>query len=91
MNKRRLATFATMVAVVALAVYGTFAAWTATTTNPNNSIESGTISIADDDSGQAMFDVTNLEPGDSMTRCITVTNTGSTDRDIGRTCSDVIQ
>lgn len=78
MQKRKLTSLAAIVAVVAFAAYGTFAAWTATTSNSGNSIESGDIGITDDDSGQAMFTVTNMEPGDTEVRCIKVTNTGST-------------
>jgi hypothetical protein len=78
MQKRRLTTFAAITAVVAFAVYGTFAAWTATTSNTGNSIESGDIGIADDDTGQAMFSIADMEPGDTEVRCIRVTNTGST-------------
>lgn len=78
MHKRRFTTLTAIGAVVMLAAYGTFAAWTATTTNSGNSIESGTIGITDDDAGQAMFDVADLEPGDTLERCIQVTNTGST-------------
>ena len=77
MPKRSLTTLAAVTAVVAFAVYGTFAAWTATTSNTGNSIESGDIGIADDDTGQAMFEVTGLEPGDSLVRCIEVSNTGT--------------
>jgi hypothetical protein len=78
MQKRRLTTIAAVTAVVAFAVYGTFAAWTATTSNTGNSIESGDIGIGDDDSGQAMFTIANMEPGDTEVRCIRVTNTGTT-------------
>lgn len=78
MSKRRLSTFAGLIAVVAVAVYGTFAAWTATTTNPNNTFQAGDIGIADNDSEQAMFTIANMEPGDTEQRCIRVTNTGTT-------------
>jgi len=53
------------------------AAFTATTTNPSNSWASGTVSLADNDSGAALFTASGLEPGDGGSRCIVVTYAGS--------------
>jgi hypothetical protein len=48
-----------------------------TTANPVNSWTAGTVSISDDDAAAAMFTVTGILPGDSGTKCITVTYTGN--------------
>lgn len=53
------------------------AAFTATTSNDTNSWAAGTVSVSDDDSGSAMFTATGLAPGDTASRCVTVTYTGS--------------
>src|SRR3954465_10288533 len=72
-----------LIALVAVAVSGalvlsaTNAAFTATTTNPGNTFGAGTVALSDDDSGNALFNLSNLKPGDTTTQCITVTYTGS--------------
>ena len=55
---------------------GTSAVFTATTSNPANSWTAGTVSLADDDSGVALFSASGLLPGDSTTNCLTVDYTG---------------
>jgi hypothetical protein len=59
------------------------AAFTATTANPGNSFSTGTVVLNDKDgggtpmTGTAIFNVGALEPGDSITRCLNVTYSGS--------------
>lgn len=55
------------------------AAFSATTTNGVNSWQTGSVAISDNDSNVAMFSVTGLKPGDTGTKCIVVTYTGSLD------------
>ena len=56
----------------------TFAAFTRTTTNPANTIASGTVSIADNDAGTVMWSVTNQLPtSPAIVRCIRVTYAGT--------------
>ena len=57
--------------------WATFSAFSATTSNDNNSFAAGTVVIGDNDAGSAMYNVSNQKPGDSVTRCIKVTYTGS--------------
>lgn len=57
-----------------LGVYGLF---TATSQNAGNEISSGTVELADNDAGVALYNATGLRPGDSITRCIKTTYTGS--------------
>ncbi|MCB2224227.1 MAG: M73 family metallopeptidase [Actinobacteria bacterium] len=64
--------------VVGLLVAGTSrAAFFDTTENGSNEFAAGDVVLTDDDSGAAMFDVTNMAPGDSATHCIEVTYEGS--------------
>lgn len=57
-------------------------AFSATTDNPGNNWSSGTVALRDDDQGVAMFEVTNLKPGDTGTKCITVTSDGTLPSDV---------
>ena len=67
-----------MLALTGTLVFGTFAAFTATTTNSGNSIDSGTVKI-DDDSGatSALYVRTNQKPGDSYSACLRIKYNGS--------------
>lgn len=54
-----------------------YAAFSATTVNPTNNWNSGTVVLADDDANSALFTASNLKPGSTGTKCIAVTSTGS--------------
>jgi hypothetical protein len=55
-----------------------YAAFSGQTANPGNSWQAGQVSLTDDDGGvTAMFNATNLAPGDTGFRCIRVDYTGS--------------
>jgi hypothetical protein len=54
-----------------------YAAFSATTNNAANNWTSGTVALADDDASAAMFTATNLKPGATGSKCITVTSSGS--------------
>jgi hypothetical protein len=58
----------------ALGVYGAF---TATTQNAGNEITSGTVELSDNDSGSALYSATGVKPGETLTRCIKTTYTGT--------------
>lgn len=53
------------------------AAFTAATDNAGNTIGSGTVILGDNDAGSAMFTMTNAKPGDSQTKCVNVSYTGT--------------
>ena len=57
-------------AVVATSSY---AAFSASTDNPGNSWSTGRVDLTDDDSGDALFELTGLVPGTSGQACVTVT------------------
>jgi hypothetical protein len=69
-------------ALGSLAAMGVFGAFSATTTNAGNTITAGTVAIADNDAGAAMYSIPNAKPGESVSRCIKVTYTGSVDADV---------
>jgi hypothetical protein len=57
---------------------GTFSAFSATAGNPGNEFSAGTVALADDDAGAALVSLpANARPGDSSTRCINVSYTGT--------------
>ncbi len=69
---------AALVVAPLIVVQASNAAFTDTTDNTDNLLSAATVVLSDDDSDTAMFNVTNMVPGDSATECITVTYSGST-------------
>ena len=69
-------------ALGSLAAIGVFGAFSATATNAGNQIEAGTVAIGDNDAGAAMYALTDAKPGDSVSKCIKVTYTGSLAADV---------
>jgi hypothetical protein len=69
-------------ALGSLAAMGVFGAFSATTSNAGNTITAGTVAIADNDAGAAMYSIANAKPGESVSKCIKVTYTGSIDADV---------
>lgn len=76
---------ARVVAVLASLAFAAFvtvstsrAAFTATTVNNGNSVSAGTVTLSDDDSGTAMFSISEITPSNTYTKCIVVTYTGTT-------------
>jgi hypothetical protein len=65
-----------------LAGLGVFSAFSSTTTNSGNNFSTGSVTLGDNDSNQALYNVTNQKPGDSTTNCIKVTYTGSLASDV---------
>jgi spore coat-associated protein N len=56
----------------------TSASFTATSTNPGNNADSATISMSNNKPNAGdLVNVTNLVPGDTMNRTVTITNTGN--------------
>ena len=56
------------------------AAFSATNVNEDNSWSTGTIALSDDvAAGTALFDVSGMFPGDTVTKCIVVTYDGAVD------------
>ena len=81
MTKHKKVLMTALVVGLAAAVggFGVFAAFSGTTTNPNNSFAAGTVTIEDNDGGTALFsNAVKQKPGD-YDRCIKVKYTGSLD------------
>ena len=66
----------------AVAAFGTFSAFSSTTENPGNDIDTGTVALSDNDSGVALYDVNDAAPGTTVDRCITVTYSGDLAADV---------
>ena len=80
MSRRKKALLTTLVVgvVVGLIVFGVFSAFSATTSNNNNQFSAGSVSISDNHSASALYDVSGATPGTSSTAsCIKVTYSGS--------------
>jgi hypothetical protein len=65
-----------------LAGLGVFGAFSATTQSSGDEVTAGTVSIGNNSAGQSMFSITGAHPGDSWTRCVRVTYTGSLPADV---------
>ena len=77
-RSRLLASMAVIVLVGGSAGSGTWSAFTATTPNAGNRIESGSVALSDNDGGStAMLSLVSALPGATDTSCIKVTYTGS--------------
>lgn len=79
---RGLAVVASLGFVSVLVVSSSRAAFIDTTDNATNTFSAGDVVLDDDDTGSVLFNVNNLAPGDSRTRCIAVTYTGSLTSDV---------
>lgn len=74
----KLALSALVVGVLgSVAALGVFGLFNATTQNAGNELTSGTVEFSDNDSGAALYNATGIKPGESLTRCIKTTYTGS--------------
>jgi hypothetical protein len=60
-----------------LATLGVYGLFSSTTQNAGNEVTSGTVEFSDNDSGAALYNATSVRPGESVSRCIKTTYTGS--------------
>ena len=65
-----------------LTTLGVFGVFSATTQNAGNEISTGTVAISDNDSGSALYNITGAKPGDTVSKCIKTTYTGSLPADV---------
>ena len=76
--QRALATLAAVGITAGVVAAGTYAAFSATTSNSGNQFAAGTVGIGDNDANSAMFSLTGMTPSDpTATRCIVTTYTGT--------------
>jgi hypothetical protein len=72
-----LRTLVVLGVLACIAGAGVFSAFSSQTDNPGNVITAGTVTLADNDAGSALYALTAAKPGDSQTSCVKVTYTGS--------------
>ena len=82
-------------ALTALSVTpGTFGGFTSATSNPNNSVQAGTLTMTNSAAGAAVVTETspvnknNMQPGDSVSGTVTITNSGSLPADLSLSISN---
>jgi predicted ribosomally synthesized peptide with SipW-like signal peptide len=82
-NKRKLLLSALVLGLAgAIGGAATFSAFSSSTTNTGNQFAAGTVVLADNDAGAAMYSISNTKPGVNTVKCIQVTYTGSLDADV---------
>jgi predicted ribosomally synthesized peptide with SipW-like signal peptide len=81
-GRKLLLTLLIVGVVGSIAGIGTFSAFSSTTSNSGNSFAAGTVYIVDNDTGSAMFTVSNAKPATSYTSCIKVTYLGTLDASV---------
>jgi hypothetical protein len=81
-GRKLLLTLLIVGVVGSIAGIGTFSAFSSTTDNTGNAFAAGTVYIVDNDSGSAMFNVSNAKPATSYTSCIKVTYLGTLDASV---------
>lgn len=72
-----LASIAVVAALGASAAGSVFSAFSTTTSNTGNTYAAGTVVLADNDAGSALFTMSAMKPGDTQTKCLKVDYTGS--------------
>lgn len=76
MNRKILVPLATLVAAGAVAV-GSGASFSSTTGNTISSVTAGTLTHSNSKNNQAIFNLSNMKPGDTLNGTLTLKNTGS--------------
>jgi hypothetical protein len=64
-------------AIASIAALATWSAFSATTGNAGNDFATGSVSLTDNDSGNVLFNMTGAVPGDTVSKCITVSYAGT--------------
>lgn len=76
MSKKVLVPLATLAAAGAIAV-GSGATFTSQSNNTISAVASGTLAQSNSKDGGAVFDLSNMKPGDTLNGSLVLTNTGS--------------
>ena len=77
-RKTKLALIVFIVALIgSVAAVATWSAFSSTTANETNQFATGTLALSDNDSNQALFNMSGAVPGDTVEKCITVSYTGT--------------
>jgi hypothetical protein len=79
-NKKLALSVLGLGAATAAVVFGSWASWTAQTTNPGNKVTAGTLTMTNDKAATKLFDVTDIKPGASGDEDVVIgAGTGSED------------
>jgi Camelysin metallo-endopeptidase len=77
-RKTKSALIVFLIGVIAsVAGLATWSAFSSTTSNANNQFSTGSVTLTDNDSGTAMFNMSGARPGDTVSKCITVSYSGT--------------
>jgi hypothetical protein len=77
-RKTKSALIVFLIGVIASVVgLATWSAYSSTTSNANNQFQTGSVTLTDNDSEAAMFNMSGARPGDTVSKCITVSYTGT--------------
>ena len=76
-SKKVLATLVVVGVAGSIIASAVFSAFSATTSNPGNQFQAGTVSISDNDAGAAMYNILAAAPGSTTSKCIKVTFDGT--------------
>lgn len=77
-----LLTVLAMSSLGGISALGVFGAFSSTTSSAANQFAAGSVTLGDNDAGAAMYSVSNAKPGESVSKCIKVTYSGSLDADV---------
>jgi hypothetical protein len=76
-SRKTLLSLAVLGTAGAVAGSGAFSAFSKTTANDGNVVTAGDVTLADNDSGAAAYDIPTAKPGDTDERCVRVTFNGN--------------
>jgi hypothetical protein len=68
--------------VAVISAVGAFSAFSSQTDNPGNIVTAGSVVIADNDGGTALYTIAGAKPGSTQTSCIRVVYTGTLDANV---------
>jgi hypothetical protein len=76
LSTKVLASIAALSTFGAAGAWGTYSAFTDTTSASGSTFSSGTVHVTNDAAGSTLFALTGLVPGSTSVKCINVTNSG---------------
>jgi hypothetical protein len=90
-NKKIALSVLALGGATAAVVFGSWASWTAQTTNPNNQVTGGRHTLGNTKAGATILttNITDVKPGDGSSDTVTITNTGTGSTDVVLTQSGV--
>ena len=81
-TRGKLALSAVSLLVLAIAGTAVFSAFSSTQGTGSNTFAAGSVALATDGTGSVLFNASNMTPGDSLTKCVSVTYSGTLGADV---------